>query len=47
MYQPGLSVLDTCIKAETKSFLIDSENYLLAVIKYSERSGARKKLVQN
>ena len=30
-----------------KSFLIDSENYLLAVIKYSERNAVRAKLVQN
>jgi len=30
-----------------KSFLIDSENYLLAVIRYIERNAARAKLVSN
>lgn len=30
-----------------KSFLIDSENYLLSVIKYVERNAVRAKLVQN
>lgn len=30
-----------------KSFLVDSENYLLAVIKYVERNAVRAKLVKN
>ena len=30
-----------------KSFLIDSENYLLAVVKYVERNAVRAKLVRN